>query len=607
VPLAVAAVAIVLASPSPEAGIAALLFVVVGTLVGQRLPLDRASLRLASLVAIVLVIAYVRASPIPLSGPRLGAFGLGFALAALLVGAVRLYVVKPEWGEPFTVTLGLLSVFACGGARLGAVYAAVVVVHLAASIFALRAGDPHREEARAMPRRIAALSALVALTALAIAVAFGVATPAAHGWTQRQFEQAYEARLQARVGFSGAVQLGALAPMLDSDELVLRVRGQRIDYLRGAVLDTYDDGRWARSSALEPTAIAIGRGTLEGQGASEIRRVRSSGSHVVFLPLDAQMLASPSGTLRVDELGAAKDPGTDDRIALRTSDVAGQGRALTVAPPDDGDLALPPRIRSELTRIAREWTQGAGTPAEALAALTRRLQAEHEYALVASTRAKGDPVLDFLLRKRSGHCEYFASALALLARSIAIPTRLVTGYRVGERHGVLEHWVVRENNAHAWVEAWLPDRGWTTSDPTPMVELPQHGAHDAGGGRALGEFFGAAWETAEDWLAARTIGELTTAALLGLVVFVVQRWLRGRKPPPASVPVALRFAPPPRAFVDLERALAARGQGRHAGETLEAWAARQPDAVTRDAIARYATARYEGRSDAEALAGLTVR
>jgi hypothetical protein len=59
--------------------------------------------------------------------------------------------------------------------------------------------------------------------------------------------------------------------------------------------------------------------------------------------------------------------------------------------------------------------------------------------------------------------------------------------------------------------------------------------------------------------------------------------------------------------VDLERALAARGQGRHAGETLEAWAARQPDAVTRDAIARYATARYEGRSDAEALAGLTVR
>ncbi|MDB4996086.1 MAG: hypothetical protein JWM74_3518, partial [Myxococcaceae bacterium] len=591
VPLAVAAVAIVIASPSPVAGVGALSFVLLGTLVGQRLPLDRASLRLASLVAIVLVIAYVRASPIAPSGPRLGAFGLGFALSALLVGALRLYVVKPEWGEPFTVTLGLLAVFACGGARLGSVYAAIVVVHVAASLFALRAGDPDRETARAVPRRILAFGALVLGTAVAIAFAFAVATPAAHGWSTRQFEQAYEARLQARVGFSSAVQVGALAPMLDSDELVLRVRGRRIDYLRGAVLDTYDDGRWSRGTVAEPTTIAIARGTLEGEGASEIRRVRSAGNHVVFLPLDAQMLASPSGTLRVDDLGAAKDPGKDDRIALRTGDDASAPRALAIAPPEAGDLALSPRIRPRLEAMAKEWTQGAKTPDEALAALTRRLQADHEYALVPAPRAKGDPILDFLIRKRSGHCEYFASALALLARSIAIPTRVVTGYRVGERHGILAHWVVRENNAHAWVEAWLPDRGWTTWDPTPMVELPQHAAHDAAGSRALGEFFGAAWESAEDWLVARTIGELSTAALIGLVVFVVQRWFRARKPPPVPVPVALRFAEPPRAFVELERALARRGLGRRAGETLEAWALRQPERSMREAIADYAAAR----------------
>ncbi len=597
VPLAVAALAVVVASASPVAGVGALLFVVAGALVGQRLPLDRASLRLASLVTIVVVIAYVRAIPIAPSGLRLGAFGLGFALSALLIGAVRLYVVKPEWGEPFTVTLGLLAMFACGGARLGFVYAALVLVHLAASLFALRAGDPDRETASLMPRRIVALGALVVGTAAAIALAFGIATPAAHGWSMRKFEQAYEARLQARVGFSNAVQLGALAPMLDSDELVLRVRGRRIDYLRGAVLDTYDEGRWSRRTVGEPTTIAIGHGTLEGEGASEIRRASSRvGNHVVFLPLDVVTLATPSGTLRVDALGAAKDTGKDDRVALRTGDAA--ARALAVAPPEAEDLALSPRVRPRLEAIAREWTKDAKTPGEALDALTRHLKAEHEYAQVASPRAKGDPILDFLIRKRSGHCEYFASALALLARSIAIPTRMVTGYRVGEHHGVLEHWVVRENNAHAWVEAWLPDRGWTTWDATPIVELSQHNPHDAHGGRALGEFFGAAWDTAEDWLVARTIGELTIAALIGLVVFVVQRWFRARKPPPALLPAALRFAEPPRAFVDLERALARRGLGRHAGETLEAWARRQPEPSTREAIADYAAARYEGVADA---------
>jgi protein-glutamine gamma-glutamyltransferase len=593
-PLGVAAIAIVLAAPSPEAGLVALLFVLLGALVGQRLPLDRASLRLASLVVMGLVIAYVRASALSPRGSRLGAFGLGFALAVLLVAALRLYVVKPEWGEPFTVTLGLLAVFACGGARLGVVYGAIVVVQVVASLLALRAGDPDREAARALPRRIVLLGALLVGTALAIAIALGVATPAAHEWTQRRFERAYEARLQARVGFAGAVQVGALAAMLDSDELVLRVRGRRVDYLRGAVLDSYEDGRWARSAASSPATIAIGEGTLEGEGVTEIRRVRSSESHVVFLPLDVEALASPSGVLRVDDLGAAKDPGTDDRIALRAGDHPGASRALTVAPPDDGDLALPASIRGHLKAIATEWTSEARTPADALVALTRRLQAEHAYALVASPRTNGDPILDFLVRKRTGHCEYFASALALLARSIAIPTRIVTGYRVGERHGVLEHWVVRENNAHAWVEAWLPDRGWTTWDPTPMVELPQHAAHDARSGRAVLELFGAAWDAVEDWLAARTIGELAAAALFGLVVFVFQRWLRARKPPPAEIPHALRFTRPPRTFLDLERALAKRGLARRPGETLEAWASRLPEPATREAISDYAAARYQG-------------
>jgi transglutaminase-like putative cysteine protease len=595
VPLAVAAIAIVLASPLREAGLAALAFVALGAVVGPRIALDRASLRLTSLVAIVLVIAYVRASAFP-RGPGLGAFGLGFALAALAVATTRLYVARPEGGDPFTVTLGIVSVFACGGARLGTVYAAIVFVHLAASLFALWASDPDRADGREVPRRVVALGALLVTTAMAIATAFGLAAPRAHGWTQRRFDQAYEARLQARVGFSNAVLVGDIAPLLGSDELVLRVRGRSVDYLRGAVLDTYDYGRWTRASVTDPTAIAVTKGTLEGEGVTEIRHARDA-DHVAFLPLDLRSVATPSGVLRVNEVGAARQEGGDDRVALRLRDASAAGggaapRALAVAPPSAADLALPPRLRAELAAMATDWTRGALTPADALAALSRRLKIEHAYERVGSPRVKGDPILDFLVHQRSGHCEYFASALALLARSLAIPTRIVTGYRVAERHALLDHWVVRENNAHAWVEAFLPDRGWTTWDPTPMVELPQNAVHDASGASALAEVLGAAWDRAEDWLAARTVGELTTAALLGLVVFVLQRRLRARTPSPAAIPAALRFGDVPRAFLELERALAKRGLVRRQGETLESWSARQPERATGEAIAIYAAERY---------------
>ena len=88
---------------------------------------------------------------------------------------------------------------------------------------------------------------------------------------------------------------------------------------------------------------------------------------------------------------------------------------------------------------------------------------------------KLDPVEDFLVNRKEGHCEYFASALALLLRSVDIPSRMVNGFKGGDWNELTETMNVRQKHAHSWVEAFVglgPDKApiWITLDPTPAAE-----------------------------------------------------------------------------------------------------------------------------------------
>ena len=96
-----------------------------------------------------------------------------------------------------------------------------------------------------------------------------------------------------------------------------------------------------------------------------------------------------------------------------------------------------------------------------------------------------DPVVDFLVNKKEGHCEYFASALALLLRSIDIPARVVNGFKGGDWNDLTQTMNVRQKHAHSWVEAYVgfdPDRRpiWITLDPTPSNERAASIAHVGG-------------------------------------------------------------------------------------------------------------------------------
>ncbi len=95
------------------------------------------------------------------------------------------------------------------------------------------------------------------------------------------------------------------------------------------------------------------------------------------------------------------------------------------------------------------------------------LRRNFRYTLNLTGAPGRDPLAHFLFETKAGHCEYFASAMAVMLRTIGVPSREVNGFLPGEYNDLAGDYIVRASDAHSWVEAYFPGIGWTTFDPTP--------------------------------------------------------------------------------------------------------------------------------------------
>ena len=154
-------------------------------------------------------------------------------------------------------------------------------------------------------------------------------------------------------------------------------------------------------------------------------------------------------------------------IAPRPVYRAGVPRLDDPAEPTLDRGGITPRIQDLAEKL------GAGLPPdEAARRFQRYLGDNMAYSLDFVGRNAENPVEDFLFRYKSGHCEYFATAMILMLRSVGIPARLATGFLGSEFNPLEDYYIVRQSNAHAWVEAYFPESGWTTLDPTPPSGRP---------------------------------------------------------------------------------------------------------------------------------------
>lgn len=301
-------------------------------------------------------------------------------------------------------------------------------------------------------------------------------------------------------GFSETPQLGVPGLVQQSDELVFRValleNGRPIEptsplLLRGSVAWAYDDrsGVWrdrfmtgeppGRFTLADRSAIAPLR-SWSGPLADE-REVR-----IEMYPLQTQFLFAPLDALGIrsaDELAVYYNRANQ---TLTTRSAARSvvnysvwvprdpGRVATEARPvfDPRDATTP---RPERARLASEWAADARTPTAKAEAIAAHLRRDYTYTLDIPPSPKGrDPLDVFLFETRRGHCQYFASALAVLCQQLGIPARLVTGFKAVEFNAQGHYYIVRQKHAHAWVEVFIDSgrgRGrWISYDPTPGSE-----------------------------------------------------------------------------------------------------------------------------------------
>jgi transglutaminase-like putative cysteine protease len=287
------------------------------------------------------------------------------------------------------------------------------------------------------------------------------------------------------VGFSDQVSLDALGRIRGDRGIALRLLQEgptpMPDELRlkAATYDVYLGGSWRRSPIRGPLQRRPGvRFVLREERPARwatlwLQPLRSQS---VPLPVETVLIEPRASTLLSDEGGAIYFP-------IRPLEVAQYRVGLVDRPVLTGSVPLA-REESALDltgvtpRVAALAAQvmGVGAASERALRLERHLMSSYTYTLDFVGRESATPIEDFLFRYRSGHCEFFASAMVLMLRSQGIPARLVTGFLGGEYNPFEGYTMVRNENAHAWVEAYLPDRGWQVFDPTPPSGRPEAGA-----------------------------------------------------------------------------------------------------------------------------------
>lgn len=304
-----------------------------------------------------------------------------------------------------------------------------------------------------------------------------------------------------RSGFSDRVELGSIGRIKLENEVVMRVilpagtDGLSIaDKLlwKGVTLDRFDGTEWSRSARIESRSEhrdqqvsgiiwASNRIPLESLFRQEIM-LNPIGTQYLFGLAEAVAVAPRSGSIErlihcpVDGAWSCEYPPPERLLydvyslpknlngrwgTLETGWYQLRGNLLMM------HLQVPDVLRPQLVSLARHWTAGTRTSVERADAIFRHLRTEYTYTLDVGEDGSPVSLMDFLHRVKRGHCEYYASAMAMLLRAIGIPSRVVTGFLPGEWNPNGNYFIVRQRDAHSWVEAFLPRRGWVTYDPTP--------------------------------------------------------------------------------------------------------------------------------------------
>ena len=324
-------------------------------------------------------------------------------------------------------------------------------------------------------------------------------------------------------GFANGITLGQIGEIKRNTSAVMHIRteppgdGLLNVRWRGATLSRFDGKRWDNPPPALEQPLPLSRGVLLlntpgrvptrpghvipyfvqlneiapemlfiagtprsiGINLPEVKYSLRSGSYIVSLP------SGYRGGLMYSVNSFFEDEAAPVQVTPRPLSLR-----------DREDLLQLPEIDERIPKLARQMTVGALGEMDRARQLEHRLRSDYGYTLELLPSAVPDPLANFLFERKKGHCEYFASAMAVMLRTLGIPARVVTGFQSGVFNPLTRLQVVRASDAHSWVEAWISGRGWTTFDPTPS----DPSAASAGIAARLGLFLDAAEQFWQDWV-----------------------------------------------------------------------------------------------------------
>lgn len=283
---------------------------------------------------------------------------------------------------------------------------------------------------------------------------------------------------------SDRVDLQSFSSTKHSDRILFRVDApnERIPdlRLREATFNRYRDGRWVREGMVAERLPGSFEGHLVLPAAYSTETPLPHPRPRAALQIESSsftpgFLFVPYGTVAVNAPGSALSVASDGTLTYSGAPTD-RGYGVDYVPQAEGNgpgrSSVPLHdVPPEIVQLAHRVAAGEGSP-EAVAGRLLAFLAKGFVYRIDVPEAVGDPVVDFLTRTRAGHCEYFASALALMLRAEGIPARLVTGSLGGELGPLSSQILVRGDNLHAWVEASFDGRSFRMLDPTPAEGRP---------------------------------------------------------------------------------------------------------------------------------------
>jgi len=342
--------------------------------------------------------------------------------------------------------------------------------------------------------RMVALSAVMTATILVLAVPLFMVLPrVAPGVRTRPRGHAHLVS-----GFSERVELGEIGTIKESDAVVMKIRlSEPVSNLpptlkwRGVALEDYDGRAWTRNRAPRQRIPDSGgyfrlAGSSRGTGILwQTCFLEALSTDVLFAAGRVLAVSGDLEYLQRDGSGALYTaPHLFRRLRYTAiSDISPMDPELI--PREQGAVpavvresclglpALDPRIAELTGRVTGHEMH----PFSKARALERHLRESYRYSLeLVGKPGNPDPLAAFLFESRAGHCEYFATAMAVMLRQTGIPARLVNGFRAGEYNALGDAWVVRQYDAHSWVEAYFNPYGWIEFDPTPVEPRQERSA-----------------------------------------------------------------------------------------------------------------------------------